>query len=168
MGRGLFQRPARFQTSHHRQPPTGSGGETIVIASDERFGADRQRHIERPPDLQSEEARGRDPDDFKRTVVQRDLAANDVRVSAVLALPEAMTDDHARRAASALVVRQGEDAAQRRPDAQHVEKISAHPEGPSGSYLAALREVEPVCAPGEDTGKRLLPISDLLPDRISD
>src|SRR5262249_41817132 len=100
--------------------------------------------------------------------VQRDLAANDVRVSAVLALPEAMTDDHARRAASALVVRQGEDAAQRRPDAQHVEKISAHPEGPSGSYLAALREVEPVCAPGEDTGKRLLPISDLLPDRISD
>src|SRR5499426_3166979 len=166
MGRGLFQRPARFQTSHHRQPPTGSGGETIVIASDDRFGADRQRHIERPPDLQSEEARGRDPDDFKRPVVQRELAANDVRVSAVLALPEAVTDDHARRAASTLIVRRGEDAAQRRPDAQHVEKISTHPERPRGAYLTALREVEAVRAPGEDAGKCLLSISDLLPDRI--
>src|SRR5262249_6195903 len=156
-GRGLFQRPARFQTSHHRQPPTGSGGETVMIASDHRFGADRQRHIERPPDLQSEEACGRDPDDFKRPIVQRELSANDVRVSAVLALPEAMADDHARRAASTLIVSRGEDAAHRRPDAQHFEKISAHPERPRGAYLAALREVEAVRAPGEDTGKRLLP-----------
>src|SRR5262245_40379991 len=153
MGRGLFQRPARFQTSHDRQPPTGSGGETIVIASKDHFGADRQRHIERPPDLQSEEARGRDPDDFKRPIVQRELAANDVRVSAVLALPEAMTDDYTRRAATALIVRRREDMSQRGPNAQHVEKISAHPESLGGSYLAALREVEAVRAPGEETGK---------------
>src|SRR5262249_24472245 len=94
------------------------------------------------------------------------LSANDVRVSAVLALPEAMADDHTRRAASTLIVRRGEDAAHSRPDPQHFEKISAHPDRPRGAYLAALREVEAVRAPGEDTGKRLLPITDLLPDRI--
>src|SRR5262249_55653773 len=69
-------------------------------------------------------------------------------------------------AASPLVVRRREDAAQRGSDAQHVEKVPAHPQRPRQTYLAALREIEAVCAPCEDARKCLLPISDLLPDRI--
>src|SRR5262245_6225248 len=168
MGSSLFQRPARFQTSHHRQPPVGSGVETVVGAMDDRFCADWQRHVERPTDLQPEETRGSDADDFKRLVGQRKFAADNIRVSTILALPEAVTDDHASRSAPPLIVRRREDAAQRGSKAQHVENVSAHPESLRGTYFAAGGEIEAVRAPGEDAGKGLLPISDLLPDRIGD
>src|SRR6185369_6499595 len=89
-------------------------------------------------------------------------------IPGVLALPETVTDDDARRATATPIIRRRKQAPQHRLNTQHVEKISAHPERPRTAYLAPLREIETTRAPGKDSRESLLPISDLLPDRIGD
>src|SRR5262249_56277876 len=111
----------------------------------------------------AEKAGGRDPKDFKGPVGQGDFATNDIHVPPVFALPKRVADDHARRAATSLIIRRSEDAAQRRPYAQHVEKVAAHPKRTRETSLAARREIEAVRAPPEDAAERLLSFLALLP-----
>src|SRR6266498_357577 len=99
--------------------------------------------------------------------VERDLFAKDGSVAAERALPESMADDHAGRPATTLVFGLCEDATKRGPDSEHVEEIPAHPQPVfSKALLSARRKIEGRCPPGEDAGKRLLPLPNLFPKRI--
>ena len=59
-------------------------------------------------------------------------------IAAVLALPERIAEDRARRAAAPIVCA-GQHAAGRRPHAEHVEELAADPEALRGTRLAAGR-----------------------------
>src|SRR5215510_5967983 len=79
-----------------------------------------------------------------------------------------MADDDIPLAATAPVIRGGEDASQHRLRAQCVEKIAADPQRPRVARLAALRQIEAARTPGADARKRFLPLTKLFPKRIRD
>ncbi len=49
---------------------------------------------------------------------------------------------------------------------QGIEKVPAHPEPVHVVYGSALRQVEAIAAPSECTGKNVLPVANLFPERI--
>src|SRR2546428_6588427 len=99
-------------------------------------------------------------------IYQRELAPDDIRIPAVFALPELVANDQSRRAAAPLIVLCREEAAQRGFDIQRIEKVAAHIKHPGGARLPARRKIDGTREPGEDAGKGLLPLLDLLPNRI--
>ena len=98
-------------------------------------------------------------------VVERNGLTHDIGTSAVLFLPERVTQ-HRRPWASARVVRHRERAPDHRVKPESVEKLSRHIVGIGVSNLAARREIKLPAPVNEDPGEDVLPVANLLPDRI--
>ena len=95
--------------------------------------------------------------------------ANRRRRPAELALPERMAQHDPRRRAPAHVVRLGEHAAGRGPDAEHAEEAPADPQAVFGeARLPRRREIERRVSPRQHAGERLLIRAHGLPQRIRD
>src|SRR6267142_6523076 len=110
----LLQRPTRFQSTGHHQPPGCARVETVVLTVDYPFGTDRHRHIKRTPYLEPIESRRSDADDLERIVSQCQFATDDIPVAAIFTLPESIADNRARRAATTCVIARCEDPAENR------------------------------------------------------
>src|SRR5215510_1644704 len=147
MRRGLFQRPARLEAAHRSEPPRIPPLEITAFPFDHRLRAQWHGNIEVPPDFDAIETRRR---------------------AAEFTLPERITDHRARRAATAPIIGGLKDSALLRADAEHIEKVAAHPQPLRVTRLAANREIERLRAPSEHAGKRLLLITKLLPERIGE
>src|SRR5262245_5372320 len=100
----LFQCPAWLESPHRRQPPGRAAVEPVPFAVHDGLGANRDRYVEAASHLDAEKAALCDPDDLKGMSIERNLLAHDPRVATERALPEGVTDDRARRAATALVI----------------------------------------------------------------
>src|ERR1043166_4225949 len=98
---------------------------------------------------------------------QSELAANHVCCAAKFLLPEAVADHDSRRATAANVVAGIQNAANKRPDAQHIKELAAHPKRSSVANFPALGQIKVAGTPGEDSGESLLSISQLFPEWIS-
>jgi hypothetical protein len=92
---------------HDGEPPPGAGVDTRVLAIEDRSGADGNSDIKFGADVQAVEPRRADADDLEGMMVEGERAAEGVRSTAEMILPETVADDRERRAA-ALVVGNGE------------------------------------------------------------
>src|SRR5712664_3672401 len=99
---------------------------------------------------------------------QRELAPDDVDIAGVFSLPERMADNQTRSGAAPLIVRCHEQATARWLYPQGSEEVATNVKQPGRPHLPARSEVTIVCPPGEDAGKGLLSLSDLLPNQIGD
>jgi hypothetical protein len=63
-----------------------------ALASDCRFAAQRQRHVEAAAHFKAVKTRRRDADDFKGSPIERKLAAENIPASAKFPLPESVAD----------------------------------------------------------------------------
>ena len=161
----LLDGPPGLEPSHHGQPPVGAGVEDAAAAVEDRLGAEWHRDVERSAHFEPEEPRLRDADNLDRLGLERQRAADDRPIAAVLALPERVAEDRARRAAAA-IVGVGQDPAGRRPHAERVEEPAADPEALRGTRLAAGCEVEGRGSSRQQAREALLPRANLFPDRI--
>ncbi len=127
--------------------------------------ANRHRDIEPVPDLHAEKSRRAYPYHGKQPAIQPDIAARYLRISGKLALPERVADHCGRRSATRLIVFLRECSANHGRHVQDVEEISADQQTLRVSRLAFLGEIELLCAPGHDSGKRLLMGSHAVPLR---
>ena len=163
---GAIDGPAWLQPAEDAEPPCRSRiHPSLPIVAERRFGAERERDVERAADLETVKARGRDADDFGRTRVERDGASDDRGIAAVGPAPEAVPEDRARRAASAIVLRRQQPAG-RGAHAERVEELAADPEALGETRLAAVGEVEGLPAPDEEAVEGVLPRLELAPDRL--
>jgi hypothetical protein len=93
--------------------------------------------------------------------------ADDGSGPAVSALPEGVTEIDAAPAAGAVVCGRNQ-AAESRLEAKHAEKLARDPKHLRVLDFAAVREIGSVLAPGRDGRKGLLPLFNLLPQRIGE
>jgi hypothetical protein len=142
--------------------------ERALLAADEGLRAERNDHVERPPDIRTEECRGDDADDGERHPLDGEALADDVGSSAKAPLPEAVADhgDRTVGAAASPVVRRLQGASENRGDAQHLEILAADPDTIHQIGLSALRQVEPRGGPGEGAVEGLRAVANRFPDGI--
>src|SRR5262245_1960141 len=163
----LSERPAWLESPYRRQPPGRAAVEPVPFTVDNGLGANRDRYVEVASHLDTEKAALCDADDLDGMSIERDLPAHDPSVAAECALPERVTDDRARRAATALIICVREHEPQDGLYAEHIEEVPAHPQPVFGTALLALLcKVKGRGAPGEKTGKGLLLLPNLFPQRI--
>src|SRR5207237_5532269 len=81
---------------------------------------------------------------------------------------EAITQHRRRRRAAATIVVGGERPADQRRHAEAGEEVAAHPYTLGRARLAAGRQIESDAAPREQVGEHLLPIAELLPQRVAE
>src|SRR6266852_4440787 len=134
---GFFDRPSRFQSAHHHQPPLGAGVRTVVFRATQAFGAERNGHVK--------------------------FLADSRQISGVLALPERVTKHHARSAATGLIVRIDEDPTQRRLNPQRTEETAADLQPRRPARFSARAQVVLAGTPRKNAGKGLLTSTDLIP-----
>ena len=160
------ERPAGFQTAHQSEPPIGTSVELRVFAIGIGSAHKRNDDIEGAADFDAEEAGRGDADDIERVTLERHRLSEELpATAAVFAAPERVAD-HGRAGASATIVRRVQQAACFGLHAEHVEEVAADPEDVRRADFAAVRQVDLIRAPGEDSGKALLLGSDLFPLRI--
>ena len=123
----MRQTDAGFQPASDHQPPTRACIKTTVLSAHQRFRTDGHGDIEGAANFQSVETWRRDADDFNRVIGDGEFAADDVRGTAKFALPETMTNDGARRTASAYIIARGHEPAPLRLNAKHIEEVAADP-----------------------------------------
>ena len=111
MSCGFFERPARLQTAHEREPPGGSSLEPIVCTEKNCFRGNWDRHIERPANFEPEKTGRCNANDFNRVTIQREFPADYRTVTPELPLPKRKTDDCLCQAVAALIVCGRKDAA---------------------------------------------------------
>src|SRR5690606_27718552 len=114
---------------------------------------------------EAEEPRRRDANDLEVMPVERDRAADDRRVASVFALPEAVAEDGCG-GAPALVVGGGQQAPGGGAYAERAEEPTADEVPVDGAGTARLRQVELFVRVRERTGEDVLPIAQLLPERV--
>ena len=165
---GLFLRLSGRQPSENRQPPVAAPIERAFLAANDRLGAERRRDVEGAADLQAEEIAVRDADDRERVAVEVNRFSDHVRAAAILALPEAVTEDRHRsiRSAAAPVIVGREETPDVRRYAERVEEPPADEEALRVARLAAGVQVEARVAVGADADQHRLVIADVLPLRI--
>ena len=105
-----------------------------------------------------------DTDDLKGMTIERELAPDDLGAASVLALPEGVAQDDSLRPATFVVVGGGDQAADQRLDAEHVEKVSANEQRVREMGLAALTEVVAEGRPCGDLGESLLLGANAVPE----
>src|SRR5438552_3110578 len=96
--------------------------------------------------------------------------AGDRRISRIMRLPEAITQDRggARNAAATAVVGSGKSSPNDSPDAECTKKIAAHLHAVDELAFSACRQVESRPVPGKDAGKDVLPVAQGFPQRVRD
>src|SRR5262249_15055292 len=137
-------------------------------SADERFGADRDRDVERPSDLGAEEVRTGHADHRVGDALDRQRLSDRVSRPSEVALPEPVADDGDGpvRSAAASIVSFPERAPENRRYAEHVEEPPARPDAVDEFRLSALREIEARARPGERAGEAPLAIAKRFPHRI--
>src|SRR5687768_15992948 len=93
----LLDRPVVLQPAHQIDEPDCRLADRRLFAADQRLAADWNRDVERAPDFDAEEARGRDADDVELAAVERDPLSDRRAIAAVARLPEAVRQHRARR-----------------------------------------------------------------------
>jgi hypothetical protein len=167
---GIGERLSRLAADDHVQPPVTAGVEAAFLAANQRFGADRNRDVERAAHLEAEEVVRRDADDRERHALDDDRLADHAGRSAVAALPERVADDgYGAVGAAAMTVVVGlPRAAEDRLDAEHFEEAAARPQAIDEFRASALRQVEPRHGPGEGTVHDRCAVAHRFPDRIGE
>ena len=136
-----------------------------VLCFQHRLRAHRYRYVEAPPHIHAKEVRRRYADHFHRFVVEHQFAAQR-RAAAKLLLPEAIADHRARQPAAAAVILSGKDPPLDRPHAKQAEEISAHPQAPGETSVAARIPAEIGLPPCGNLREALVVLAQLLPDRV--
>ena len=139
------------------------------MALDDRFRAERNDDVPRPPHLSAEETWRHDADDREGDPVNHQAATDGIGGAVEALTPECMADDGDRavRPASSRVVALGERSSDEGWDAEHVEEAAAGIGSLDGVLDASRREVEGFVRPCESAIEELiLTIPDLLPDRV--
>ena len=159
---------ARLQAEHDAQPPIRPAVERAFLAAHQRFGAERNGHVERPADFGAEELGRHHADDRVGHAFDHQRLAEDIDITAEAALPEVVADDRHRavRATAPPVVLRREGSAEDRRNAQDIEEGAARPDPIDHFRLPALGEIEPGRGPCHRAVECLLAFADRLPDRI--
>src|SRR6267154_5204291 len=154
--------PTRFQPAHHRQPPARSALQLAVFSINDRFRAQRHRHIKISADFYTVEIRGRHANDRERMPVNGDRSPQYRPLAPVLSLPERIANRCPRRRAPRLVIFRGKQPSEDRLYSERLEKIAAHPQSLDVMYFPARRDIEKIRPPREHVGKSLLLRANLL------
>src|SRR5437762_1942335 len=101
-----------------------------------RLRADGHGHIKVAANRHPEEVRRCDADHLHGLIVEPQLLTQ-CRAAAELLLPEAITDDCARRSAAGPVILCREDSAGNRSDSEHAEELAAYVEAIHKTGIAA-------------------------------
>src|SRR6185369_17538405 len=81
-------------------------------------------------------------------------------------LPERKADHRDRAGAPALIVRDGKSTTQRRLNREYIKEVSADPQPWHSARFSSGCQIELIGAPREQSGQGLLPVTNLLPDRV--
>src|SRR6185369_17677335 len=107
--------PSRLEAAGDHQPPVSTRVEPLVCSGKEGVRTNRQGDVKRLTNIQSEKIRRRDANNFKLPIRQRHLFTDYILGSSKLALPESVTNHHARCRATTLIVGLIEDSPKLRP-----------------------------------------------------
>src|SRR5271157_6315042 len=130
--------------------------EACFFSVEDRCRTDGNGDVELLPHFRTVEARAANAHDLEGVMIQRKGLADGARCASVVVLPEAVTQ-HGDGGAAALVVGSGQHPAHRWPYSQRGEIAAAREDSVGVLHPAALREVKLLFAPGEHSGKEVLP-----------
>ena len=156
----LLRRDAGLRPSDDVQVPAAPVREV-------RLKTERRVHLTRFADADAGERCVGNANDHVRRAVERDRFANDRGRASELALPEPIAQ-YRGGSASGDVVSPGKETACRRPDTQRNEVVAAHHVAMRDADFAPRREVVGRPTVREDPGENVLPVADLLPDRVGE
>jgi hypothetical protein len=160
--------PVRLQASHHVEKPHVRLAKSRHGTTQNRLGAERYRHVERPADFRAEEPRRRHADDLERPSVERNRLADDRPIAPISRLPESVRQNRAWGAAPRSVICIREDTPNVRGDAQSIEIAAAHIQALRRAVFTVGPEIPRRDSPREEAGERLLLGLDRAPQWLAE
>src|SRR6266851_3575618 len=97
--------------------------------------------------------------------IECDGASDDLAIAPIMALPKIVGQDSRGRAAAPVIIRR-KCTSQNGPDSEGMKKVATDHTAVGAAHLTARCQIEPMRAPGEDAGKHVLMVANLLPDRV--
>src|SRR6185312_14637221 len=157
--------PAGLETSENSEPPAMRHGVKIIGCVDNRFRTCEDGDIKLAAHLQPIKPGRRHAQHRNWTASKAYRSSYDVSIAAELALPEAVADYRAGRAAALVVISRVKNAPENRLNTENIKEFAAHPEPVGIAGLAAIGKIKGGGTEGERV-KALRLAPNLLPHGI--
>jgi len=148
-------RLTRLQAPHHREPEVAARLNAASRGGQQSVGTNRNGDVEAPSDVDAKEIRRRDADDVELRAVEADGLPQGRRAATEGPLPVRVTEHRRRRTAAGPIVAGLDQAADRRPDTEHVERLAADPERVGVLHFAARGGIQLETAPRKQAGEHI-------------